>query len=89
MAIEIDEPPLQNPRRSAQDHHQRSDANAQAAPGCFPSMATPIAGCFMENPIYYTLIINYNPTAPTPSETVFGVVFWGLNTLSEGIWSIN
>jgi hypothetical protein len=23
----------------------------------------------------------------TPSETVFGVIFLGLNTFSEGIWS--
>ena len=39
----------------------------------------------------YTPIMNHYepvPTAPnTETETIFGVVFWCLNTFSDGIWS--
>ena len=30
--------------------------------------------------------IHYALRVQTPFQTVFGVVFWGLNTFSESIW---
>ena len=56
--------------------------------------------CFQQNQSICSMVLEYFPTfartkspsyvalqLQTPSETVFGRVFWGLNTFSEGIWS--
>ena len=39
------------------------------------------------NGVWLNRIGNHSLQLQTPSETVFGVVFWGLNTFSKGIWS--